>query len=316
MKNLLRIIRKSAYFLSILIFGYILISQVVSFFSINIVNFDYNLGNIDYLKILLITAFLSAGAGMILDSAQGKIIHDNFFTQSFKDKVIITISAIFLSYFFVSSGDFRSIKNVALFGLIFIFLLYFLPKLIYFIVTPQEAKYDSKSIHFNKISAVISVLLFFGIFIFIITIVLTYLSSITKNNPAYKNQLYILSVDPRTATLTQKVTITGYNFGWKSNETYKLMSKEGEIPQTDWTNEKIEFTIPLFMKSGSEEIWITRPQSGQTRKIEESNRVPIRIVDRFTFYPVENEPKWKRAIKRIHRLIFFDIKIFNDYLYR
>lgn len=322
MINKVWIIRRVTYFLTIILFGYILISQIFAFLSINIINFDHNLGNREYLKILLIMGFLSAGSGMILDKKIGEKAQNNFFSEDFKTKIVYLISASFLSYFFVGSGDFRILKNFALFGLIFIFLLYFLPNLVYFFVNQNlnqnythHDKKIIKNIKTSKTIAVISTFIVIGVFIFITNVIVNNLSGKANDDPTHKNQLYIQSIDPKTTTLTQKVTITGYNFGWKTNATYKLMTNDGEISQTNWTNEKIEFTVPLSVKTGKNELWIVRPHSEPSNMIEESNHMQMRVVDRFAFFPVENEPKWKRVIKRIYRYFFFDIKILNDYLY-
>ena len=319
MKKLLTILTHVAYILSIALFVYVFFSQLADFLSIDILKFDFRLQTPEYLKILITTGLVSAFAGILLIYIQGGKITADFFAEDIKGKIVIILSSIFLSFFYVGSGQLTSIKYLLFFLGLFVFFVFFLPKVIWFLSnTNIRLEIDdktTKTIKNTYIMLAISVCMIGAVCIVIINIAMSYLSGKAVPDLAQRENLYIQSVDSSVTTTAEPVTITGFNFGWKTSDSYKIMSSTGKINQYDWTNEHIRFIVPLDMKTGENEIWITRPQSESSHSLQQSNHVKIKVVDRFAFFPAENDSKWKRVLKRINRFMFLNVKIFNNILY-
>ncbi len=318
MRKLLGVFSSISYVLSLGLMIYVVLFQFSSFLSVDLLHFDPRMNDADYLRLLISGGFIGAGAGMLFEYLMGNKIRGSFMEENPGGKGIIIITSLFLSYFYTGSAQLLSIKNITIFAVCLIFFIYYLPKVIWYL---SDFDFTFKNIRMMNTGIAVRnkiILTFFSILgvmllsAIAINIFAYYLKNKSDGIPAKGSALFIQSVEPKSATLTQKVTISGFNFGWKNNDTYKVMSKEEELRQTEWTNEKIDISIPLSMKSGDNELWIVRPKS-ENGLLEESNHVKIRIIDRFVFYPVENEPKWQRGIKRIKRFLFFNVKIFNDY---
>ncbi len=124
---------------------------------------------------------------------------------------------------------------------------------------------------------------------------------------------------PQKVIPAQKVLLGGYNFGWKSNDDnrYQIMTNNGPMKLVEgWTNEKVEFTVSLDIPPGKKQIWIEKPADDlKNNSIIRSNVVKLDVINRFVFYPALGDGLITKIIKRVKRIVFFDIQIFNPYIF-
>ncbi len=142
----------------------------------------------------------------------------------------------------------------------------------------------------------------------------------TQTKNPYRESLYIREVIPQMALHATRVRIIGYNFGWKPNldKHYRVMTDYGPIRLVEeWTNEHIDFTVPLGTRVGKRQLWVERPEQDSKKDIKKkSNVVTFEVFSRFIFYPDIDDTKSEKIMKIVKRILFFNIKIFNNLLFR
>lgn len=166
--------------------------------------------------------------------------------------------------------------------------------------------------------AVLSILTLLITVLFIWGVVTKYIEGTILINNMRRKQFYILKINTHKALSGQKVTLIGYHFGWKVGEDnrYKVMLADRSVRLIEeWTNEKLEFIIPLELPTGTHKLWIERPSDDpKNTKILKSNSVNLSIFDRFILYPSENDSLEQRFIKKIRRYIYLNVPMFYNFV--
>lgn len=122
-----------------------------------------------------------------------------------------------------------------------------------------------------------------------------------------KDTLYIESITPAKTTYAYKVTLRGYNFGPEyDRKKQSLQSSYGTVMTTIWSEDKIEFVVPLQWKVGPVNLWIERVNRYDERKTILSNTVTLGVLNRWTFFPIATDVTQVRAMKRILRIAYLD----------
>lgn len=151
---------------------------------------------------------------------------------------------------------------------------------------------------------------FVSILIIIIVVLISTLiiNGKTKTINNYKNlvsqSLIITSIEPSKTTVAHNIALNGHNFGTIKTEYHRLMSTYGQAEAFSWTENKIEFTVPLEWKPGKVDLWIEKPISPDNNTTYQSNKISFQLLPRWDFYPVEGEGIIGRGYKKIVRLLF------------
>ncbi len=151
-------------------------------------------------------------------------------------------------------------------------------------------------------------LLFYGtLFISILTLTgyfsiktILYYQTIHMQAKFLKHELYIKEIVPSHSILGEVVTLKGYNFAWKTSNDYNINSTYGTIPTHKWSDEIIEFNIPLHLKEGLNEIWVEKPvDDSHPKKIIKSNTVELYLLSRQQFYTTKSDSLNTKIIKKL-----------------
>lgn len=317
-EKVLNIFEQLSRYISITLFFYIFISQITKYTSLETVHFDDRMSTQPYLKFMILTALSTGIAGMILAHFQGKKSLLTFTSFHIREKIVLIMSALFFSIFLM--GDNPSLLYKFLIVCETFLLTLILPRLIGF-YTATKIKHliverSMPQLSFRTVLTICIALTVVSFSAFVLlNIVSTYLSGQVIRNQQTKSQLYIKAVSPSKTAHAETINILGYNFGWRTNDKYKLMNDLGEIPVSEWTNEKITFVVPLHLKEGLNNLWIQKPDEKDPKKIILSNKIQMTIVSRFSLYPLEDDPLWKRALKKANRILFFKVKFLNRFIY-
>lgn len=309
------------YFISLLIFAYVLLANTLHLLNISDLFIDPRLFDKDYLK-LLISSALSIGAlGTYTSYLLGDLKAVSF---SKKERAALIISALFLSFFFVGNIYIKNISSQVVFLLVFIILSYFIPALASFYI---NFKFDAEnylmriqnfktksiplSISLITLSA-INILLSGSL---IVGIIGTYFNRGKFRQELLGNNLFIAKVTPTKTTYLEKITLVGYNFGWRLDPRYKIVSTKGEIRSNLWTNEAIDFIVPHYLQTGKVSIWIEKPINDKVNSsINISNKISIEVEPRSNLYPTLNDNQLERVIKKLKRIVHVAIEFLKYYL--
>lgn len=173
------------------------------------------------------------------------------------------------------------------------------------------------------------VVVLLGILISVVAVIIfvtTFISLQVKNyldyNRKLRENLTIMQVRPTNTTIGEKVVMEGYNFGWRFSKNDELMSEYGPIIVELWKDNEITFIVPLHWKEGMVDVWIERIKGSlPDAPIIKSNKVGLNILNRWSFYPEENELESKsivsyfsRGIKRLKRTLLLKNNILNRFL--
>lgn len=306
----LPILEYLARFISIGLFLYIFIAHFSQFITHDNVYFDKLIFEAQYLRFLTITALLTGTAGIIVAYIQGKKTHNTFSSITLREKIVFLIIAFFFSTFLMAEASWLFKLLIPVETLV---LAYILPRLIGFYsdtkIRPGLYKTTITKMNFRtKLLLSVIFLIIAASAHMVSNIFISYINGKTSSEDTLKQTLYIKSIAPKNTTQAEKVSVEGYNFGWKTNDNYKVMNTYGEIPTSEWTNEKIVFEIPLSIKNGVSDIWVQKPIENDNKNITISNKVKLNVISRFTFYPEAEDPLWKRGFKKISRILFFNFK--------
>jgi hypothetical protein len=265
--------------------------------------------------------------------------------------IIYLFSSYFLSHFIVKSFQFPS-ELVVLITLFLSVTLFFLLiqiteffynfNILYFkeLILKERIKlgknisqfifdFNNKSLNFSKIikEIIFSLLIFLsivilitglsGLIIFKVNQYLDYQKQLRKN-------FIIIKIIPKNTTYDQEVVLQGYNFGWKPNDSYRLIAGAGQINDIRlWTDNEIKFTVPLHLREGKNSIWLEKSEDDSSHSaILKSNQVNLTVISRWEFYPSQinyNDLSYpvqrENLVKKIKRFIFFKLKIGDIFSY-
>lgn len=328
--------------ISITIFSYILLADLFHLIKPGEAYIDLKIFNISYLRFILFLGFISGLTGWTISLFLNEVIIILPTSHKLGEKTIYALIAFFFAVFYNGLFGFLKILQYPLFILSIILFYFFIPQLIEFysrfnfnefkLLFSQTFKLNKKITSFNKhsefkkipyLGTIIFILLSLVItifsFIFVSKIVGNYmLGRIYKENQL-RYQIYINKITPQKVVHAQKVKLDGYNLGWKtfSDSRYQIMTNDGPIRLIEkWTNEQLEFTVSLDMPLGKKQLWIEKPSDNLNNKnILKSNAMYFYVLDRFIFYPAAGDSLVTKVIKRIKKILFFDIKIFNSYIF-
>ena len=105
-----------------------------------------------------------------------------------------------------------------------------------------------------------------------------------------KESTSIVKVTPVKPVVGEEVVLEGFNFGWRTNPEDALMSDYGQVSVETWTEQKIDFSIPLDWKEGAVKLWIVRNKTDNPPFVQyKSNIVSLNIKSRWDYYPTEKE---------------------------
>lgn len=124
-----------------------------------------------------------------------------------------------------------------------------------------------------------------------------------------QGMFFISQIQPQKTIYGEKVELTGYNFGAKTEGFhYRIMSSYGEIGIHEWTQNKVGFVVPLHLKETSMYLWLERVEANQENSaIIKSNEVIFTVVPRSGFYPDSlSDPIWKRGLRKLKRIIYVE----------
>lgn len=176
----------------------------------------------------------------------------------------------------------------------------------------------------NKILRLLTILVFtlFSLSIIILTFfyIAGTINSYIRGNIYQENlkrgQFLITKITPQKVLSAHRVTLAGYHFysKIKGDSRYSVMTSDGPIRLIEeWTNERLDFTVPLDFPTGKKEVWIERPTDDpNSNKIVRSNTVSLEVFSRFNLYPTANDSFYQKAIKKVKRLIYFNIPILSS----
>lgn len=303
---------------SILIFIYVALAHALSLLAIN--QFvDPRVYDANYLKIIISAGFAAALTSMFILIYYKQARYISIISVSLKEKIIYLLIALFISSFLSATKTYPNllIKTRSLLAF-FIFIALF-PSLIETYAKMSLSKLSSfmklqnrffsrveKNIFINFISLIVLVMVFAINFLFLFNILINYFNGNVTKERYLRSTLHIAGTDPEKTTHAQKVVIYGYGLGWKRDDRSRILSSDGEIPSSIWTNDKIYFVAPLHLKEGSRQIWVERPKNEEDKKspIISSNRVNLYLVSRFAYYPDINDNFFIRQYKKIIRILF------------
>lgn len=308
-----------AYILSASIFSYLIIAQFIELLAPKDVILDIRLTENSYIKFLLSTAFITAGMGILLSVSVQLITFVRVLAVPLREKFAYILISFFLATFYLSSYSSSLLKIFFQTALISMFLL-FTPTLISFysmihpfgllrnVLADPEA-HSKKSwlgILTNICQMAIASIVLISVLMVIVNIIRPYaLNRITKEN-IHRSTLYIRTVRPVKTIHASGVILEGYNFGWRPDDRWKLLSSDGEITPDLWTDTKIEFTVPLNMKTGERNLWIQKPLKDDhpDGPVTQSNKKTITVLSRFVILPAAGDSLQTRALKRVKKIIF------------
>ncbi len=328
--------------LSITIFSYILIAHLFQLIKPTEAYIDFKVFNLPYLRFILFLGFLSGLVGWSISLFIGEITLISPFSQKLEEKIILASTAFFLAVFYNGLFGFLRVLQYPVFILMIILFYVFIPQLVEFYsrfsysdlksLIRQTLRFDRQLLpskkhitikSFQYLGIVIFILLSSLIaifsFIFVSKIVGDYMLGKVYKENQLSRQFYISKITPQKVVNSQKVKLEGNNFGWKSADDLRYQIRINDTPVRlidGWTNEQLEFTVSLDIPLGKKQLWVEKPlDNTKNNNILRSNVVGLDVIDRFVFYPAVGDTFITKVIKRIKKILFFDIKIFNSYLF-
>ena len=298
--------------ITLLLFGYIVVTHILKLLTLD-TYVDPKIFDINYLRILISLAFFTSMTSLLIALRYGSTKFVSFLNLSLKDKISYFYISVLLGYFLAINDVPPDLLQVLSFIAITCFYILLLPSLIqsydqfnflqykqFFPSSGNGTKFDVTN---NLLFMTIALFIFTINNILFFSIAVNYLNGNAAKESLLRKVLYLKRVSPNTTTTAEHATLFGYNLGWKSDSRSKLMSSDGEIPSSIWTNEQIYFEIPLHVKEGVREFWVVKPKNegDPNSTIIKSNRVFIKIESRFKYNPDVNDSFIERQIKKIKK---------------
>ena len=226
-----------------------------------------------------------------------------------KDFFILLVISFSLTHYYIRSFSFLS-YNLISFSFIMLLLLVIttqVSQLTSQLSKKQVKHYLSDLIMVNERSNNFILKLFSVIIISFGTIILfSRILQFNKYEKLFNNSFIISDIIPEKTTFAHKVSIKGYNFGPVKTDDFVLYSKYGPVDYQSWTNNQIDFIIPLHWKAGSIKLWIEKPATIEKNTIAESNTVSFILLPRWDFYPTIHDNIIVRGVKKFLRLVYLD----------
>ena len=157
-----------------------------------------------------------------------------------------------------------------------------------------------------------------GVTIVIATMILSHWNKKIQYENQLRREFIITSVSPKQVTHAYRVTLSGYNFGFKTDDSYRLMSDQGRMYEIKkWVKDEIVFIAPIYLSEGKHTVWIERPYDELHREqgMAQSNKVTFHVYSRFLVYP-ENNMYGEKVEKRIKKFIFYNLPFLNEYIFK
>lgn len=151
--------------------------------------------------------------------------------------------------------------------------------------------------------------------LFVSGIIKDYIKGETYKQRQNRKKFFISRVIPQAALHAQRVKIEGYNFGWKSDTDgrYRLLTTDGPVKLIEeWTDERLEFTVPIDLAPGKKKLWIEKPPDDpHNLSVMKSNEIVFEVYSRFVLYPELDDSKFERLAKKIKKTLFFTFPSLN-----
>src|SRR3989344_2547381 len=331
--------------LSFIIFNYILVAHLLRLIKPTEGYIDQNLFDISYLRFILFLAFFLGSIAWIITFSEKKIKIEQPYSKSKTENIFCLVTAFFLAVFYIEPFSFLHIIQYPFFILLVFFFYMFIPQLIqlYQSFNYHEAwKFFSKKPDFRvsipKVSMpkvgeelkrktisyvgifvflILASIISFYSFLFISNLIRDYMQGRIYRANQVRKQFHIARAIPQKALNTQQVTVEGYNFGWPTplgNNSYRVLTNDGPVRLVDeWTNERIKFIVSLDQPVGKKELWIERPTDNpQNSQVIKSNTVSFDVLSRFVLYPQANDSLLTRLVKRVKRILFFNLPFLDN----
>lgn len=342
--KVLELIMYLAQMFSFLIFSYITISHILRLVQPVENYIDPKIFDINYLRFIVFLGFTLGFIGWIIAIIEKQLKLVSPIRESREENVAVALTAFFLAIFY--NGLFVGTKflQYPIFILLFLIFFFFITQLVFFYSsfklnefknllasifhfkiqnfridqTLIKESFRKKNVYFIPLIILSLVTVLFS-FLFVSNIITDYLGGKTFQENLNRKKFHISRIVPDKALHAQRVILEGFNFGWK-NETddrYRLMSSQGPIKLIEeWTNEKIDFTVPIELPAGKKEVWIEKPTDSNIDKSTlKSNKVTLEVYSRFVVYPEIDDNRLERVIKKIKKFLFLDVQLFNDILF-
>ncbi|KKQ38828.1 MAG: hypothetical protein US54_C0002G0016 [Candidatus Roizmanbacteria bacterium GW2011_GWA2_37_7] len=333
---------RSLYIISSIIFLYFFISYLLITVNPTTLFIDVQIFTPKYLRYILGVAFLLAALGWWILKLLHKIKFQSPWHLNRMEKILTISSAVILGYIYGGSLETHSVLAFVMFIAFSIIFTYLIPQLINFysylkisdlkyflIVLPLTNKFigllqryisvSKENINEHQYTFVITkkqirILALMGISIIfivfltlmIITVVYKYTSGQIIRENKLRKTFYISSVEPENTTPGRTAKLIGYNFGFKTDKNYRVLTDDGIILEiVTWDKDFIEFIIPLSLQTGEHKIWIVRPTDELHREqgFKKSNQISLKIHSRFALLPDVGDSDIERGVKKIKRYL-------------
>ncbi len=329
--TILELVKFLSAFLSLLYIVYAIIFRTVYFLLPTNPDIDRNSFEMSDMKFNLVFIFIVLGISWFISYRQKKLSVINPFKLDKEELLALFITSLLLAYFFTRSFSIlSSANNNITTGVFTVFFLFFLTQIIEFY------NYYYPELHINTFKQYLSNIFNKQNFTFLrsnnlssslpfVTIVivlggysvfssLMVLHKSKQYQNVLKESLFIVRVAPPKTTLAYNVQLQGYNFGKVPDQRYKLFSTYGQVEIRSWTDSAIDFVVPLSWKVGDVELWIERPGMRDEKTMIGSNVVKLAVLDRWDFFPKQNESIFVKASKKLLRVTYLDF--WNNYVSR
>lgn len=318
--NLKSFLLEATKFLSLVISGsyilYIILIRTLFFLIQDSATLNKTFVEMPDLRFGLINTFLFLSIGWMVSFYQRKLKLKNPLKLLRHELILLILSSFIFSYYFLNNFNLLSNSSNLLITSIAILYLTFLTQIVEFYksYTMEDARKLGSMIkeslrlkHAFDLSKNLLALSFVVLLIaYNMLISLAYVNQKKDFENTFKSSLFITKVSPNTTTYAYTVKLEGYNFGEIPDKKYKLISSYGPVITNTWSSNKIEFVIPLHWKEGGVDLWIEKPNRYNEDKIVLSNIVNIQLLNRWDFFPTENDPLQNRIYKRAIKTLFLD----------
>ena len=184
----------------------------------------------------------------------------------------------------------------------------------------RETVYSTVTKTFSILGVIFFILFSLGVillsFFQVVRIFTNYIQGDAYQNNLRRKQLFITKINPQKALNAHKVELEGYHFGWKTGDDsrYNVMTSDGPIKLIEeWTNERLDFIVPLDFSTGKKQVWIEKPTADpNSNQIIKSNIVTLEVFSRFNLYPAANDSFYQRAIKKVKKFIYLHVPIVSN----
>lgn len=318
LNGILSIIIYLAQLLSLGIFAYLLVAQILNLLAMEEF-IDPRAFERDYLKFLITVGLTTATISTGLLIATKKMARVRLLSLSRLEQLTYVFIAASFAYFF-STDKYLSVgKEVIIFFPVFAVLLFTIPNLIESFTKCNLLDFRRSIMQYGptpkghrtrlvaQLFSIIVAVVVLSINIVLVMVITTdYITGNTTREADLRRTLHIVRVSHTGAAQGEKVILYGYNMGWNEGGRSNIYSTGGPISTGVWNNNEVEFEIPLQFKEGTWQVWVRKPKKDDDPKSElvTSNKVSLRVVSRFEYYPDADDSFFERQYKKVKRFIF------------